>query len=436
MTDQSSANQILIKTQKSHAKGNFEAAEKGYLELLQFAPGHPDVTHLLGVLYGQAGHLEDSERLIREAIEIAPDDADKFYNLGNILIKLKCEKDAVTAFGKAVEMAPENAGMIFNLALSQTQTGDHEQAERSFRRVIALDDTHANAMAELSALLGQRGVLEEANSLQQQAIDLQPDVPNFQFNLGLLLLRREQWEPAIKCFNQTLVLQQWHVPALAAKAVALYEIGEDQESQKLVNIQNGLEITELSLPDDVDVGVLADKLANHNSCVWDRSDITTRDGAQTTNLIQDEDPDISALISALTRAVKFTIDEKQPNANNPFLARIPEEWDYSIWATILNKEGHQLPHLHPAAWLSGVFYLEVPLAVIEDENEDQQGWIEFGTPGYGIDPVRPHIVRRIRPEPGKLVLFPSHYFHCTLPLSGEMRRISIAFDVIPTKWRK
>ena len=435
MTDKDTANRIFAEAQKAHSEGRFEAAEKGYLHLLELMPGHPDLLHLLGVLYGQVGRLEDSERLIREAIEIAPDDANKLYNLGNILIQSKRLEDAVIAFGKAVELEPDNVEMVFNYALSQAQSGKHQHAEANFRHVIELDATHANAMAELSALLGQRGALEEANSLQHRAIDLQPDVANFQFNLGLLLLRRRQWEPAIKCLDQALHLQQWHVPALAAKAVALYENNQDEESFKLVDLQNGLELGELILPPELDINVLADVLVNHESCVWNRADITTRDGAQTSNLTEDQDPNISAFVETLTESVKTTIEAKQIDPDDPFLARIPEEWDFSIWATILKKDGHQQPHLHPAAWMSGVFYLEVSPTVIADEKEDQQGWIEFGTPGYGIDPVKPHVVRRIRPEPGKLILFPSHYFHRTLPLSGEARRISIAFDVIPIKWR-
>jgi hypothetical protein len=35
-------------------------------------------------------------------------------------------------------------------------------------------------------------------------------------------------------------------------------------------------------------------------------------------------------------------------------------------------------------------------------------------------------IRRIMPEPGKLIFFPSYFFHQTVPLSGTARRISIA----------
>jgi hypothetical protein len=45
----------------------------------------------------------------------------------------------------------------------------------------------------------------------------------------------------------------------------------------------------------------------------------------------------------------------------------------------------------------------VPEAITDPTNEAQSGWIEFSAPGYGITPVHPLIIRRIMPEPSKLI---------------------------------
>jgi len=37
----------------------------------------------------------------------------------------------------------------------------------------------------------------------------------------------------------------------------------------------------------------------------------------------------------------------------------------------------------------------------------------------------------VRAEPGRLVVFPSWYWHRTLPFAQPGERISIAFDVMP-----
>jgi hypothetical protein len=37
----------------------------------------------------------------------------------------------------------------------------------------------------------------------------------------------------------------------------------------------------------------------------------------------------------------------------------------------------------------------------------------------------------VKPEPGKLVLFPSYMWHGTAPFGGDQPRLTIAFDLIP-----
>ena len=39
----------------------------------------------------------------------------------------------------------------------------------------------------------------------------------------------------------------------------------------------------------------------------------------------------------------------------------------------------------------------------------------------------------IRPEPGLLLLFPSYYYHRSLPYDGAGERISISFDLAPAE---
>jgi hypothetical protein len=40
-------------------------------------------------------------------------------------------------------------------------------------------------------------------------------------------------------------------------------------------------------------------------------------------------------------------------------------------------------------------------------------------------------VQTIRPEEGMLVLFPSYFYHRTIPFESTEERISIAFDAVP-----
>jgi hypothetical protein len=41
------------------------------------------------------------------------------------------------------------------------------------------------------------------------------------------------------------------------------------------------------------------------------------------------------------------------------------------------------------------------------------------------------IQRHVQPTPGTLVLFPSYFWHGTIPFNTTDERITVAFDVVP-----
>ena len=76
--------------------------------------------------------------------------------------------------------------------------------------------------------------------------------------------------------------------------------------------------------------------------------------------------------------------------------------------------------------LSGVYYALLP-------EEGEPGAIEFGRPKPPFSAGFTPEVALIRPQAGLLVLFPSFFWHRTLPFAGGGKRVSIAFDLIPAR---
>ena len=94
------------------------------------------------------------------------------------------------------------------------------------------------------------------------------------------------------------------------------------------------------------------------------------------------------------------------------------------WSVRLLRQGYNVPHTHAMGWLSTAFYVSLPSA--QDMGPPPAGHIAFGTPPaeLGLD-IAPY--RVIRPEPGRLAIFPSYAWHGTIPFEdGE--RLMIAFD--------
>lgn len=120
------------------------------------------------------------------------------------------------------------------------------------------------------------------------------------------------------------------------------------------------------------------------------------------------------------------------HTGHPFAAGRPSATRLSVWGVAMRESGHQVAHIHPAAWLSGVYYPRVPESVRPGDPE-QRGWIEFGRPPEDVFTRREPAVHAICPTEGLLVLFPAYLYHRTIPLAGDAHRISIAFDVLPSR---
>ena len=101
-----------------------------------------------------------------------------------------------------------------------------------------------------------------------------------------------------------------------------------------------------------------------------------------------------------------------------------------MWANVIKSEGFQVPHIHPSGWLSAVYYVKLPKVI---HSSGQSGWIEFGEPYQDIPRTAVPELFTLRPEEGLLLLFPSYFYHRTLPFRSPDQRISIAFDVVPKR---
>ncbi|MGH7125370.1 MAG: putative 2OG-Fe(II) oxygenase [Stellaceae bacterium] len=80
--------------------------------------------------------------------------------------------------------------------------------------------------------------------------------------------------------------------------------------------------------------------------------------------------------------------------------------------------------------MSGVYYPQVPDLVGMPEH-GRAGFFELGPPPEQF-PLKATVDSMpIQPEEGLMILFPSYFYHRTIPFQSAQRRISIAFDACP-----
>lgn len=119
-------------------------------------------------------------------------------------------------------------------------------------------------------------------------------------------------------------------------------------------------------------------------------------------------------------------------SDHPFVRAAPPAFDIAGWALVSHGTSHHTPHIHPEAWLSGVYYVVRPPASREPGNV---GWLRMGPqPSLGLTAASGWQERLIEPEPGTLVLMPGYFLHDTQPMGVAEERICIAFDVVPLEF--
>jgi uncharacterized protein (TIGR02466 family) len=154
-----------------------------------------------------------------------------------------------------------------------------------------------------------------------------------------------------------------------------------------------------------------------------------RQGSQTLQpLAGSNDPAIAAFFEAIDKPIRQYM-EGLGRGLEPLRRRNTGRYRIvSAWSVLLKPGGFHKDHFHPEGWLSSAFYVETPDQALQGEGHD--GWIRFGRPPTPTNPPL-DAGHRVKPKPGRLVLFPSYMWHGTEPFWTDESRMTIAFDVAP-----
>ncbi|MEQ9329856.1 putative 2OG-Fe(II) oxygenase [Thalassobaculum sp.] len=314
-------------------------------------------------------------------------------------------------------------------------------AECAYRRLLTLEPASWSAWYDYGNLRQARAE-DPAGSLApyRRALALAPAEDKPAMNLATAALKLADSSAALAACEGVLARQPSHVRANALAATCLYDMGRTAEADRLVGWGSLTRTYELPLPAGYpDLAAfnraLAAAVRGHpgRRDDWDPTKRAIRGGALVTDVLKHDDPAIRAFSAALAVVLdRYVKDLPDPagDPEHPHLRAIPSGYALDAWGNILGDGGHQSGHIHNLGWLSGVYYVEMPPAV-QDDDPERAGWIEFNRPGYGIPDTGRATVRTLRPEAGVLALFPSYVWHRTVPFAGGGERISIAFDLHP-----
>ena len=446
-----------------HKEGRLSQAETAYQRILESDPNQPIALHLLGVVAHQTGKNDVAVDLITRAIAIDPDLAEAHSNLGTALRDLGKLEEAVTSYHKALSLKPDYDDAHNNLGNALKDLGKPEEAVASYHKALNLKPDLAEAHNNLGNALRDLGKPEEAITSYQKALNLKPDYVNAHNNLGLALRELGRLEDALQifesidtpeCYAQVLEClfalgeydkfyekqtasarnNEINTRVAAINAFASHQLNRSDPHPFCPTPLKFVRVCEpLDGVDDAD-GFLRDLMDDLQSreAIWEPPGKTTRHGFQTmSNLFKKP----YGRLVELDRIIKDTIENYRfefSSENCDFIKLFPKTLTLSGWFIRLIKGGHQAEHIHSGAWLSGIFYLQMPKCTDQEE-----GSIELGLWGYDYPILnKSYPKNRFYPKNGSIILFPSSLFHRTIPFHSDEERMSIAFDLRPTQtWR-
>ncbi len=142
------------------------------------------------------------------------------------------------------------------------------------------------------------------------------------------------------------------------------------------------------------------------------------------NLFDQKAPCIATLRDAAEKSV-ISATRKLTTKVDPASLRLK----LFAWMNANPPGGYNAPHTHPGAHWSGVYYVSQP-----DVEAGNSGMIEFLDPRSDLPNWRIlqasafRMKKKIRPEPGTLILFPSYLVHWVYPNETDEERVTIAFN--------
>ena len=366
--------------------------------------------------------------LLRAAAAAAPHRRDLQLQLARALFdgdRMAELVDYATPILADREAEPE---LLFLLGRAALAIRDHDLAITALRS--AAERGIGGAYTYLSEALLKADHVDAAIAAGLQGLERSAQDFKCLFVLARALLRAGQPEQLWSLCVDLRSRGVWngYFPAVFASAAAA--IGRTDQVDALLNPAPWFSAAQLAVPADFNAGLGAELLAHKSLGAVHSTKATRGTGTWINHLELCGGPLARQLLAMIRTSVEAYISDRCALADEPVMARRPACADLKTWASELHSDGFQSAHIHPAGWLSGVYYVTVPS--VDTASDAYAGAIEFGllSLGEGLGPSR-SAQWRVMPQPALLLLFPSYFAHWTRPTGTKEPRISVAFDVVP-----
>lgn len=413
----------------------YDEAVRAYRRSIGLDPKAAATHVLLGDTLQKSGDAGAAEQCYRQAISLQPGYAEAYNGLGQVLEERYQFQAAVEAYERATVLFPKYTAAHNNLGNALHALGDYTRAAQAYGRAVDLEPGFAQAHCNLGNAMRAAGELDAAAAAFQQAVRRDTGFADAWYHLATTYLKLGNTSGALDAVKRCLGIEPTHQLALAFEAIVLNDMQDAEGVRRLYDFDRFLRAVRIETPpgyaDLADFNrALAEQIIAHPSLVSDPFGASTRGGRHSGNLVG-EPGALGMLEKQVRSALERYIETLPIDPEHSFIGAAPPRCGLAMQANILDSAGYLVPHVHPSGWVSGAYYVCLPDGVSKDDDDaNRAGWIEFGRAPDGLQGTRAFDTRILRPEEGMVLLFPSYFYHGTVPFESTAPRISLGIDVV------
>jgi len=207
-------------------RGEFDEAERRYLEILEAQPDQFDAKHYLAVTRFQKGDAREGLELIEAAVKSNPTSVSALSNYGLILMRSNRFEEALAKFDAALAIKPDSALTLNNRASVLIDLGRLREAIASCEAALALEPDFAGALNNRGNALQDLGMPEEALADYDRALALKPDFQEAHCNRASALIILERREEALASYDKALAIAPGYADAHFNRGTTALSMGD------------------------------------------------------------------------------------------------------------------------------------------------------------------------------------------------------------------
>lgn len=456
----------LLGVARAYAGLGKEIERSKYIDLAELSdPNHPMVINDKARYLREQGEYQESKGYFKKYLERRPNNDEGFENLALIELALKNPQGALDMIDAGLNKLPDSRLLHkFKTSLSfemgqENYLCNYQQMARNkmpinlhtdFIQALVKSGKFAAAEVEFDLLVKKTNPsinlhalwmsIQEKQQNYEQILDFYKEL-NTEFktlpNSILEVMTRTYFalgnHKLSKDTISELVLREPNNQYYWALYTTSLRLLGDERYHELCNFNEYVQSRELILPKRFDsiedfnseLKVVLQKLHVTKEHPLEQSLIS---GTQTPGeLLNKPIPIIKDLNKALRQTSEQVFANLPKNLPAP-LQHLKNRFEFSAsWSVNLKSSGYHKSHVHSKGCFSSAYYVSVPKDLNHTKRE---GWLFLGKPEINST-VKLQTEKWVKPEPGKLVLFPSFVWHGTEPFNSIDNRLTVAFDILP-----